>query len=55
MGKFILGPVDQIVVGANRNNKSKIKVTDVLKDYYRNWRALLYLIQSRPSYVKELV
>lgn len=55
MGKSILGLVDTIVAGANRHNKSKIKVTEVLKDYCRNWRALLYLMQSRPSHVKELV
>ncbi len=55
LGKPLLGPVDKILANANIGNHSKIKVKGTLQEYARNWRALLYLMRSRPSHVRELI
>ena len=55
LGKPLLGPIDKKLARAINNNEPKIKVGKELIDYSRNWRALLYLMKSRPSHVRELI
>jgi hypothetical protein len=55
LGKPLLGPVGQMIAKANLENRRTIPVTEELIDYSKNWRALLYLMRSRPSHVKELI
>lgn len=56
LGKPLLGPVDQTLARAKAQPNIKyIKVKDELDNYSRNWRAILKLMRSRPSHVKELI
>ena len=52
--KPLLGPIDRIIAKAEKNNHSKVKVKKEIVTYTRNWKALIYLLRSKPSHVREL-
>ena len=55
LGKPLLGTADKTIANAERKKWKRIKVNSNLKEYSRNWRALLHLMSSRPSNVCELI
>ena len=44
-----------MIANALRENKTKIWVKDAFKTYCKNWRALIHLLQHRPSHVNKLI
>ena len=55
IGKPLLGPIDIILTKAINANKQTIVLKDFIKLHLRDWSALLHLMQSRPTHVRELV
>ena len=55
LGKHLLSTGDLRIAEAERNNWKNIRIDKQLIEYSKNWRALLHLMRSRPSHVKELI
>ena len=55
LSKPLLSTGDLRIAEAERNNWKNIIVDKQLIEYSKNWRALLHLMRSRPSHVKELI
>ena len=54
LGKPLLGPIDRIIANAERKNFKKVKIKENIITYIQNWKALIYLMRTRPSHVQEL-
>ena len=55
LGKPLLSTGDLRIAEAERNNWKNIRIDKKLIEYSKNWRALLHLMRSIPSHVKELI
>ena len=54
LGKPLLGPIDRIIAKAEKNKRTKVKIKDEIVTYTQNWKALIHLMRTRPSHVREL-
>lgn len=54
LGKPLLSDMDNVITNAERKGFHHVKINEKLKVYITNWKALIYLMQSRPSHVREL-
>ena len=54
-GKALLGPIDAILAQADIANHKRIKMNSTLKHLLTDWAALIRLMATRPTHVKELV
>ena len=51
LGKPLLGTIDRIIANVERKNYKKVKMKENIIAYTQNWKALIYLMKTRPSYV----
>lgn len=55
LGKPLLGPIDEMIARAEVRHWKRIKINKKIQQYCNNWKALLHLMKSRPSHVRELI
>ena len=55
IGKPLLGPIDVVIAKAINTKRTTIFLNDDIKQQLRDWSALLHLMRSRPTHVRELI